>query len=830
MLFALVLLPVAAAGLRVRPVRADGPPMSPNPARVVTATYLGGAGTEWLSAGAMLPGGDLLLCGVSLDAELTLGGVKAKVLGADAPPLPAVTAFRLLAAKDTGEVAVPDVEAITGLGGDEPPPLAERPDPREVKRRKKADTEALRSIPRGMQWAREGESVERQTVYRKLSWFQPEATGFLVVVTDDLKTVRRLLRLPRGAGSITAAAIGDDGAVYIAGSATERIANLCDRVTAETVDDPEGVTDSTFGCRRTYLARLSGDLSRVEWLRDIRGWSIGPVLRVLDDGSISLHGPGLRTYTPQGKLLRAASIRNTRVVSGLDVNPADGRFVRVGDWMSPTGREPYRNPRLYVYDPDDRTHKHLYAWRGPFVGVDALRLVADSAVRKCAYDHRGNLVVSTWSHGGNNVMFRYPYDIERFVPNRLGHRPMSTCVSVIKMGPDHNVLASTRTDAYLIMDLACAADGSIVWLARTRTVAMPNALCGEGAGVSLAVTDPNLTGYRFFSPVPACGTRLAAGGCNDMVDGWGFASGRAGGRVMLLCLTGAVPEETHEGRTFAPPLVRPVQGAFGGGLMDGYAVLLDLTAAEPWPRYAPPKPRPRKPRPYDGPPLAWPGEGQVFELGTERYVTVKATFRDAPEAMWPSFYAGRARRGGRFVYSRRDAACDVTLDCPTVLQEEGLQGQRVCGELVSFTVRQATDRKGRPRRVAELDNKVLLALDAMGPWQREDQVARRGAHHYPRARCTVSGRLTVGPRTVDVRDADCSAQFRVPKRTDTSRPGTRPNMAMLVVRFAVTGGEIGLTGPLANERIDVKFTFSASSDVDYSAQKPKAPDVPGTLE
>ncbi len=794
---------------------------SPNPAKVVTATFVGGKGSEWLSAGIFLPSGDILVCGVTLDADITLRGVKAKAIGTDIPPLPRFSAYRGLGAKDTGKVAVPDPDKAIGsdpggLAGRSA--LEEPPTKEQIKRKQKEVTQAIRSCPRGMQWGEGGQTVESQVMYRKLSWFQPEATGFLAVLSPDLKTVGKFCRLPRGAGSITAAALGKDGAVYIAGTATERIAKLCGRFETETVPDPKGVTDSTFGCRHTYLARWSPDLSKVEWLRDLNGWSIAPSLRVLNDGTISLHGPGLRTYTPAGRCVRAVSIQNTRVVSGLAVNPVDGRYIRVGDWMSGTGREPYRNPRLYVYNPDGTTHKHLYGWRGPFVGVDSLRLVADSAVRKCVYDDAGNLIVSTWSHGGNNAMFRYPYDIERYVPNRLGHTPMSTCVSVIKMGPDHNVVASTRTSAWRIQDMARAVDGSIVWQALTKIVALSNALSDVESASSIVVTDPNLTGYRFFSPMPACGTRVAVGGCNDMVDGWAFATGRSNGRPMLLCLTGALPEEKIDGKAVPPPLKNAVQPTFGGGLMDGYALLLDLTATKPWPEYVEEARPPRKRKPYDGPPLAWPAEGQVFDMGTERYVTVKATFRDENDAKWPSFYAGRAVLGGRFVYGAKKTAADFVLDCPTVLQEEGLQRQRVCGELVSFTVRQGKDRKGRPRQISDLDNKVKLVVKDVSPWQREGEVARYGTRCYPRARCTIGGELQVGSRTVAVRGAECSGVFLVPKRTDTSKPGTRPNKALLVTRFKVPGKAIGLGGGLAEKTIRVKFTCSAASAVDYSAQ------------
>ena len=154
-----------------------------------------------------------------------------------------------------------------------------------------------------------------------------------------------------------------------------------------------------------------------------------------------------------------------------------------------------------------------------------------------------------------------------------------------------------------------------------------------------------------------------------------------------------------------------------------------------------------------------------------------------------------------------------------VLQEEGDQSQRVCGELVSFTIRREKDRRGRLRDVADLDNKVKLAVKQCSAWQRGADVARRATRRYATARCTLGGDLHVGPRTVAVRDADCSAVFLVPKKTDTSKPGTRPNLATLVIQFAVPGKAIGLSGGLADQSVHVRFTCSAASAVDYAAQK-----------
>ena len=76
--------------------------VSPNLAKVVTATFMGTEGSEWLSCGAFLPDGNILVCGVSLEPDLALRGVEAKALGLDAPPLRRITSWRLIAEKETG--------------------------------------------------------------------------------------------------------------------------------------------------------------------------------------------------------------------------------------------------------------------------------------------------------------------------------------------------------------------------------------------------------------------------------------------------------------------------------------------------------------------------------------------------------------------------------------------------------------------------------------------------------------------------------------------------------------------------------------------------------
>ncbi len=782
-------------------------PPSPNLVEVQTATFLGGPGTEWFTAGAF-PGDDsILVGGITLDPDLSLCGVKAEVLGTDAPGLPAPKAFVRLGMKDTGKIAVPDIqEQDIGLGdngGGLGLTLEEGPSEDELKRRAKAEQARLASVPRRFQFYLP-ESVEEKEAWARLAGTEPSATGFLARFDATLQTVRTLVRLPRGAGTISSIAIGSRGEVYIAGAATERIDHLSPNRRKEALPQIPAPSERDFPFRHVYLARLAPDLSKALWVRDIEAASYAPTLRALQDGNVAMLGPSYFLYNPNGELVQATFVKKQRVASGSAVCPVTGRFTRVGDWMSPTGREPYRCPRLIVCRPDGSVYKYLQGWRGPFFCPNHFHLVADSAVRRSAYDTEGNLYYSTWSHGGNNSMGRLPYDPERFVPNAMFTVGSSTYCFIVKLGPEHNVKTATLwTSAGSVHTLAVACDGSVVWAGRGNVRPdLPNTLAAED-GTLLVVTEPNLGSYRFLSAMPAVGTRVAVGGCDDKINAWAFASGSCAGRPTLLCLSGAIArEKTPEGEV-RPPLRAPVQDTFAGGLMDGYAVLMDLTAKQPL-AFDPPvrEKKPRPVRPYEGPRRLWPTEGQVWKIGTESCTTVKVTFRDEHDAMWPSFFMGRGVAGGTFTYGLESAAADFTLDCPTILQQEGLQHQRVLGELV--TAAQATP---DPRAAMPT---VKVRVTRMSPW--EETAEAYGLRKFPIATCTISGTLELSGRSVPFADAPCRASFAYPyRKTELVYPA--PNYALPSATFTVPGEALGLKPPLAGQQVRVRVSWEAVSDV-----------------
>lgn len=826
-----VIVTVGLALAAVQPLHAESR-ASQNLAKVITATPLGGEGNEWLSAGGVLQSGQFLICGVTLEAEAELLGSRATVQGTDQKAFPPIRKWEKIGETDTGVLKaakVGDLEDVSsgfdmGMRGDLMGLSLEAPKTKdELKKEARANQKRLRSIPRYYQWKKEDDSGAAKVSFKKFHWAQKEATGFWAVFDSDLKKIEAFYRLPRGAGSITDAKVAADGSVYLTGAATPRIRKWTKPIRTEKMPNPKGVNDNTFGARKTYLAKLSPDAKKVLWMVEVEGWSIPPKLFLLNDGNVAMHGPGVRTYTPKGQFMGAVGVENTRVLGGLAVSPLNGEYTRLGDWMSPTGREPYRTPRLVVLNPDGTIKKDLISWRGPFAGVDAFRLVADSAVRKTAYHTDGSMIYSSWSHGGNNVMFRLPYDIETRIPNSLGYQTMETCATVVKLDKDHNLVNSFIWKGYNVHDLDFAADGSVLAITDSGRSQhnLPNNLGNISEGLAVFITDPNLDAVRFYSCLPAVGQKVVLSGCDQRTDAFNFATGISKGRPVALVFSSTVKSLSRPasgGKTVEHgfPTKSPLQASYGGGLSDGYLVALDLSADKPFKGWKP-SPRKKGPKKPHTDPVVWPQNGQEFRVGVETCKNGHITFRAKEADMWPSFFYGGPKLGGKFSYDEDKAFCDLIVDCPRPLLAMGEQDQKVLGELTTFTPTGKKDKRGNPG--VSFDTPIQLRLTGIRDWKNlpDTQLVRIGGVHCPQAEAVVDGILHVGNQHVKISDAQLRAAFKVPKGVDHNDPNVTPNHVLVTVKFSVKGGDIGLTGDLKDETILVSSRFSA-----YSSGAPKS--------
>jgi len=626
-------------------------PELPDRAEPLAATFLGGKGDEWLVGGGIRPDGTIVLAGNVLGPTLEL-------------PIP-----------------------VKVLGRDTEPPSPPKPVPLMENGKAKTDKEG-------------------KPLFERPSWRHEGVTGFIVVLTPDLKKLVAAYRLPWTAGAITGAAVGADGAIYLAGRATERIRHLGGIIEEATVLG--GVPTAKASCHQAFLAKLSPDASQTLWVRHIQGASDAPQVSVTPEGHIVFRSADWREYDGEGKLRMAVTIPGgPRKTSSVSLH--DGSMIVGGEHHSPTGREPWRCPTLKVYQPDGKLRLQLYDWGGPYVGIDSLRLVSDSAVRFVTHDHNGDILLYAWSDGGNSVMTREPYDIHAPVrPRGLGITAAGagvlSCAYLIRLeATTYQVRDWTLWLAYrdvnkpnsVWIDNLTLSDGGSVLIAGRSAFGLwqtGNKLSGSAAptGEYIAVLRPDLTGVRYCSVVPGAGVAEVS---YDKAS-WGMISGKIQGQERVLFVGSAVKEVTQAERAVTTPTRNAVQPEYGGGACDGYVVMLDLTRSSQY------EPQVKQPWQHESVAISCsfehaaglrrytrssvPPARQTYTLSPDspRWVTVDAEIRDRAGRAWPSLLYGKPVRGSLTVDNGRLSG-SFTVACTSAPQTEGDQSRKVLASLIA---------------------------------------------------------------------------------------------------------------------------------------------------
>jgi hypothetical protein len=666
------------------------------------------------------------------------------------------------------------------------------------------------------------------------------ATGFIAVAGPDLRSIHAVCRLPRGAGSITSAGVGADGSVYIAGTAKERIANLAEgRVRFE-----PGLVDSLDKTRSRlgYLAKLDPSLTEVLWAKTFM-CRRAPKIHMLNGGDLIVNMKGMYRFAPDGQRKYWHDMHRTRA----SVNPVTGWFCQYGDWMTGTGREPYRSPYLYFYGTEGKLRVKLWDWNPALAAVDPAHLVADSSIHGVVSDRFGNTITWGWSHGGNTVMLRYPYDIDHFMHNALGYPAMTSPVYITSLGPDYNVKAHTVWMSAARLDTpGCAVDGSPAFIGRTsRGEILPNDVSSnDPKGAKAAVVlEPDLGAYRFYSFMPSCGTRVLV----NRDESWAIVSGTLSGKPMVMFLTGAQARDEFGRR---PPAVNVVQ-PYGGGLADGYVLLLDLS-------------RGKRPSISEAPEVAkadsrtshkradaatkrivkikpvLPAEGQLFTFGKEKWLATKISFRAMDGKVWPTYFVGDADEGGTMTFGMEKAGAGFVLRSnakehskkgPHVSQLEGEDVRHLCTPWL---------RSGN----GHANRDISITFKAAAPWSLEEsrREQRWRTVVYQRAITSLDGVLELGERKVPFSGARCTGKFTVPRwvikaaaaarrepeldavdkvmgrKPNPFRKRMDPNLVYLSVRFKIDGAPLGRAGT-----VEVRISTVAKSDVKYPDVRTKAP-------
>jgi len=510
---------------------------APDQAKVVSAGYLGGAGTEWLVGGGFQPDGTVVIAGTSLGPTLDLGGVNATVLGKDAP-FP---------------------EAYSPL-----PKLDSKGQPEKNK--------------------------DGTPKFKDPHWSHPNATAFVARLGADLKTVKSVTRFPWKAGGATSATVDKDGNIYVAGPATDGLPAVGGAYQELKPGEKPGTKGSAA---QSYLAKLNPAGDSVIWVRHLKSSTIAPQVELDKNGNVKFLSADIRSFDPAGKEISAESVPGG-MEGRLAMNPQDGTYARGGETVNwNTGREPYRDPKLNIYHSNGKLKHELYHWDGPLVGLDTLRLVSDSVVRALKYDEDGNLVIYAWSDGGNSVMYREPFDVRTTAKEFKGlgmsawGAGVLSCAYIIKIDPKtYRVSGGTLWLAFLqdkdkpnsiwVDNLSFAKDGSILAGGRSAggLIQTGNKITsGEAGGHYVAVFSKDCSSLRFCSALPATG-KVELG----ETARWGFVSGTVNGKPMVLCLGSAAENEMQQEKPIPAPAVGGGRAKFGGGTTDGYMLMLDLSA------------------------------------------------------------------------------------------------------------------------------------------------------------------------------------------------------------------------------------------------------------
>jgi hypothetical protein len=385
----------------------------------------------------------------------------------------------------------------------------------------------------------------------------PDVAGMIVIYAPGLKSIVKVTRFDWGVASISTGAVSRDGkALLVAGRCTEsfralaRAAGLAKSQPAPAPDSRRRRGEPAVGpyaydgvsCTGdVYVMRLAPTTNRIEWVWVLEGHQTPPARLWQDDrGAVYFEVHGVTRIAADGAVLTKLTQKGSGGQVGLRaVDPADGSFFIGGDRNSSTGREPWRQPFLYKFDPTGTKVWTMWEWPSRNLrdgqGSDD-GLVSDSSVRALAVAPGGDLLIGGWSDGGNSIFTRQPTAIEKPVPksafgmsgwgmrgaNSLGYLmradpkglDIKTWTLWVSYVPDNFQDPKYRGAPNFanVQDLRVLEDGSVAFQgsAATGFIQTPNAFYkdpGDGrkyGGETVAVFSADLAALLFSSYLPGC--------------------------------------------------------------------------------------------------------------------------------------------------------------------------------------------------------------------------------------------------------------------------------------------------------------------------------------
>lgn len=414
---------------------------------------------------------------------------------------------------------------------------------------------------------------------------RPLTAGFVLRWSPVQGKVVSATRFGFGVASAGDGGVASDGSIFLVGRCDlDRVRSLGGKtrlVVTEAGNAAPGFGDG-------YVAKLDASGAKLDWIHVLRGigGSETRLLRITDD-AVFVDFSGVRAVSRDGRQSVDLKVPGYTDKHGSAVSP-DGRLiVHGGDRNTNTGREPYRNPYLHVYDAKGNRLETLWNWDSRRAGADQYRLVSDSSPRRQAFDPKGRIVVAGWSDGGNTVFNRQPRDLDaphgqfkgKFIDSAWGMSVGSLCtlmaidpktwnvvdgtlwISFVPDDPETFGRAVGKPNNASVDSMGFLDDGSlaIAGTAATGIIETPDALFhysgkGKFGGWYLAVLTADYRNLRFSTYLP------------DIEEARVISAGR---RLLVVGLA----RRAENGESAAPRV--GVKSSFAGGQTDAWMLLLE---------------------------------------------------------------------------------------------------------------------------------------------------------------------------------------------------------------------------------------------------------------
>lgn len=239
-----------------------------------------------------------------------------------------------------------------------------------------------------------------------------EPAGFLAFYAPELAGLRRIVKFDQNILRVTCGTTTADGQGLLLACQTQAGFAALEKLSG--VWQGEG---------DACILRLTADGQKIDWARRLRG---KPADTLWQDktGQVYCDVGGLQRISADGKDSKTISTKTrTGTAKWLHVDP-DGNAYFGGDRNTRTGREPWRQPYLYKFDPQGKQLWAAWEFSPRVVSSAHAGLESDSSVRGMAQRPDGTLIVTGWSDGGNSVFQRQAMDWKRNCPEApLGWSP-----------------------------------------------------------------------------------------------------------------------------------------------------------------------------------------------------------------------------------------------------------------------------------------------------------------------------------------------------------------------------------------------------------------------